>query len=300
MATVTKDLGIATAYGYAKSKGYTGTEDEFAQAMLDMTTAVDDAQQYAQDAEDAKDDAQASAESIEQSAAQIATNTSDITDLKADLNEYLLDKYETVEPTNWLNENALTDGELLANGTVTASTTRVYTDFVPVKQGDKVQIYRCDNFNPIYRRHICLFNSDKEVVSGGSDSAGSSAFTIPTGVAFVRVTFDKANLPYYLMLILDGQRPTAYKAYFDPYNKLTEDFLTEESENAVQAVINKTLKTTDLQNKYGCALAKKDLRQSVGLPETWYFDSAITPKTENIYVSAGADYTDKYNCGYGI
>lgn len=88
MATVTKDLGIATAYGYAKSKGYTGTEDEFAQAMLDITTAVDDAQQYAQDAEDAKDDAQASAQSIEQSAAQIATNTSDIADLKADLSEF--------------------------------------------------------------------------------------------------------------------------------------------------------------------------------------------------------------------
>lgn len=89
MATVTKDLGIATAYGYAKSKGYTGTEDEFAQAMLDMTTAVDDAQQYAQDAEDAKDDAQASAESIEQSTAQIATNTSDIADLKSDLNKVI-------------------------------------------------------------------------------------------------------------------------------------------------------------------------------------------------------------------
>lgn len=36
MATITKNLGIATAYGYAKSKGYTGTEEEFAQAMADF------------------------------------------------------------------------------------------------------------------------------------------------------------------------------------------------------------------------------------------------------------------------
>ena len=30
---ITQDLGIATAYGYAKSKGYTGTEAEFAELM---------------------------------------------------------------------------------------------------------------------------------------------------------------------------------------------------------------------------------------------------------------------------
>ena len=34
MATVTKNLGIVTAYGYALSAGYTGTEDEFAELML--------------------------------------------------------------------------------------------------------------------------------------------------------------------------------------------------------------------------------------------------------------------------
>lgn len=33
-----KDLGIVTAYGYALSKGYTGTEDEFAALMADYAT----------------------------------------------------------------------------------------------------------------------------------------------------------------------------------------------------------------------------------------------------------------------
>ena len=33
MATITKNLGPATAYGYAKSKGYQGTEEEFAQLL---------------------------------------------------------------------------------------------------------------------------------------------------------------------------------------------------------------------------------------------------------------------------
>ena len=33
-----KDLGIVSAYGYAKSKGYTGTEQEFAQLMANYAT----------------------------------------------------------------------------------------------------------------------------------------------------------------------------------------------------------------------------------------------------------------------
>lgn len=53
MATITKDLGIATAYGYAKAGGYTGTEQEFAELMAS----------YAQVAQDARESADAAAES---------------------------------------------------------------------------------------------------------------------------------------------------------------------------------------------------------------------------------------------
>lgn len=39
--TIRKDIGIVTAYGYAVSKGYTGTEDEFAQAMANAGTTLE-------------------------------------------------------------------------------------------------------------------------------------------------------------------------------------------------------------------------------------------------------------------
>ena len=35
MSVIQKDLGAATAYGYAVEKGYTGTEAEFAELMAD-------------------------------------------------------------------------------------------------------------------------------------------------------------------------------------------------------------------------------------------------------------------------
>lgn len=55
MSVITKDLGVATAYGYAKSKGYTGTEEEFAQLMASYADVAQQAEASAQDAEGAKD-----------------------------------------------------------------------------------------------------------------------------------------------------------------------------------------------------------------------------------------------------
>lgn len=55
MSVITKDLGVATAYGYAKSKGYTGTEEEFAELMTSYADVAQQAEAAAQDAEDAKD-----------------------------------------------------------------------------------------------------------------------------------------------------------------------------------------------------------------------------------------------------
>lgn len=58
---VPTNLGIATAYGYAKSKGYTGTEEEFAILMADYASV-------GQEAKEAKEDAQSAASSAEQDA----------------------------------------------------------------------------------------------------------------------------------------------------------------------------------------------------------------------------------------
>lgn len=36
-----KDLGIVTAYGYARAGGYEGTEQEFKELLASMTDAID-------------------------------------------------------------------------------------------------------------------------------------------------------------------------------------------------------------------------------------------------------------------
>ena len=40
-----KNLGHATAYGYAKANGYTGTEAEFGQLMANLPPSVESAEE---------------------------------------------------------------------------------------------------------------------------------------------------------------------------------------------------------------------------------------------------------------
>ena len=47
---IMKDLGVATAYGYAVEKGYTGTEEEFAELMASYATVAQDAAHSAEQA----------------------------------------------------------------------------------------------------------------------------------------------------------------------------------------------------------------------------------------------------------
>lgn len=212
------------------------------------------------------------------------------------LDTYLLDKYTTVNPFNWLDLNAITDGRLTANGTIEASTTHFYTDYIPVEQGNTVRTFRGDQFTPIYRVNICFFDSNKNVMSGGSDSSGQAAYPVPTSAKYVRVTYNKSVLLLNPMIILDGTTPTAYSAYFDPYEKLTEDFITPESSVALTKLKDGLLTSKDdLQNNYARAVPKSGLLQTVGLSESWYYCNVFSPESTRGHISAGGNNTEWYN-----
>lgn len=73
ITTNDKNLGHATAYAYAKSKSYTGTEEEFAELMASYATVAESAEESRQAAEVAQgkaEDAQAAAETAQGIAVQ--------------------------------------------------------------------------------------------------------------------------------------------------------------------------------------------------------------------------------------
>ena len=219
----------------------------------------------------------------------------DVADLKSAFDEKVASKYTAVEPINWFDGSATTVGILNANGTVASSTTRIYTDFIPVSEGDVIrQFYNTSN-TKIYRRNICCYDASKNVLAAkGTDSAGNGTWTVPSGVSYIRMTIDKT---YETKAIITKNLDTVstYVAYFAPYDILSDDFLTPESEAAVQKIIQGTLSTKDLANRYACALLKGyTLRQTIGLPESWFYANMVSPLTP-VAVNSGSDYVQRYN-----
>ena len=87
------NLGHATAYGYARSKGFSGTEEEFAQLMANYGTVGQTATQAAQTATTKASEAASSASN----AASSATNAANSAQEAADIVESIIDDTLTQE-----------------------------------------------------------------------------------------------------------------------------------------------------------------------------------------------------------
>lgn len=66
------NLGVVTAYGYAKDNGYTGTEEQFAELMASYATVAEQAAQSATDAAGAKTDAESARDTATSKASEAA------------------------------------------------------------------------------------------------------------------------------------------------------------------------------------------------------------------------------------
>lgn len=206
MATVTKNLGIATAYGYAKSKGYTGTEEEFAQAMKDMTDAVDTAQENAENSEAwavgkrngtdvpstdvaYHNNAKYYADQIGSSASQIATNTQDIADLKDDLSDIT----EVISGATFFdfqaNWSQMTVGLInTSDGTIVgdSGTGARVSDYLPVTAGT-TYIIKMTN-------RVAYYSTSKSFISMVPDTYSQPQPWTPAADGYVRLNTVPANV----------------------------------------------------------------------------------------------------------
>ena len=226
---------------------------------------------------------------------QIQEMSQELDSLQENFQEKISSKYATVEPVNWFDGSAVTEGILKADGTVMESTTRIFTDFIPVQAGDAIRQYYSTSETKIYRRNVCAYDSEKNVLSSkGSDSAGNGTWTVPSDVSYIRMTIDKTYLSQAIITKNNNNVPS-YVAYFVPYDAIIEDFLTPDSETAIQKIVNGTLTTKDLASQYACALPKGNyFRQTVGLPQSWYYTNAVSPLTP-VSIGVGSQYQKREN-----
>lgn len=216
-----------------------------------------------------------------------------VANLQDELEDNLLDFLETKYPDNWLNFDGLVAGELKANGTIVESTSRMYTNyFIPVSEGDKIRYRRMDNGNSAYMRGFAAYDSDKNVlVNKGSNSSGT-IYTVASGVSYVKITIDNVHSSTTVMpmLSVDQGTPAPYSPYFNPYNIFTKDFLTEESESLIDDIAD-GINTSFLEHNWACSFPYGNLKQTVGIPETFYLSTGITPdKTMYPIMRAGIEY----------
>ena len=203
----------------------------------------------------------------------------------------LLDKSKaTLTPYNYINPNGVT--ETYGNNFV--------TDYIPVEVGKVVTIsgYTPSGFVKRSYASICLFDSDKNVKSGGNYNKDN--YTVQSGVAFVRLTLNKSycyDVDGMVELTTDGN-PTTYEPYFDSRKKLADSIIESSGLATVEYVDNKKFTLASMTENIGCSLPISEYFMSVGIPESWYSESFVTPKgfCVNMYSGSEADrYSDRYS-----
>lgn len=230
----------------------------------------------------------------------LASVASDADDLKSKFDDLVMDRYELLSPTNLFDKDSITSGILKKDGTTEEASNRIYTDYIPVTGLSKISWWRGDTFGALYARNVAVYDENKTIQPLlGYDGPLYNSFTIPSGAAYVRVTLDYYSSIVSVYMIVSGTTaPSAYSSYFTPYYQISDDFVTPESDAVLDSIKAGTFGLKSLDNRFGCAFLKRKFRQTVGIPEKFYYAAAVTPdKTTTCFISAGTDYQELHDDG---
>lgn len=212
----------------------------------------------------------------------ISSISGEVDDLKSALTEKLILR----QPTNLSHsDDDWTVGYYIDNGsgTKTASASLSYSAKIPVNVGDVITLYDLSGgiFGARQIRAVAAYDSTDTFVRT-SDALGwkVNSYTVAEGVASIIISALTASN----YMIVANATPTAFEPWFEPYYVATADFIPD------AAFSTHTLKS--LKNQYAIALPKYKLRQTVGIAESWYYSSMITPSTDLICVNGGYSSTE--------
>ena len=206
----------------------------------------------------------------------------DVSDFKSTLTEKLSLKQSanlSHSDSDW------TTGYYIDNrtGAKTASSSLSYSAKIPVNVGDVITLHDLygGTFGVRQIRAIAAYDASGTFVPT-TDALGwkVNSYTVASGVASIIISaLSAANY-----MIVANATPTEFEPWYEPYYVATPDFIPD------SAFSTHTLKS--LKNQYAVALPKNKLRQTVGISESWYYNSMITPSTDLICVNGGYSSTE--------
>lgn len=106
--------------------------------------------------------------------------------------ETQIDDLIEVVSENICDETMFTDGNLLRDGTVSASSANQYSPKYSVKEGDILRVYRYHSgeLKQAQFERVCAYNGDTPVLNSGANSSVKE-FIVPSGINYVAVTIPK-------------------------------------------------------------------------------------------------------------
>lgn len=125
--------------------------------------------------------------------------TSDISDLENAqevINNIINESFVLTPAVDTLEiEVTKTNGYMPPDGHIASSTQYAYTQKIPVREDDVIQLRNDDNGTPnTYMRYIAAFNGDTAIEAKGSNS-NTRSYTVPADINFVVITFDQQAYP---------------------------------------------------------------------------------------------------------
>lgn len=146
-----------------------------------------------------------------------------VSDLKSDFDSVFV----TTKGKNLFDKSAVLENKYCnVNGAISDYNGRYVTDYIPVEAGKIVTSSYLNSATQVQTQatysSLCCYDSTKAVVSGGN--INQQTFTVPNGVAFVRITFASNMYVYNGMVELtDDGVPTVYEPYTEDSVSLAED-----------------------------------------------------------------------------
>ena len=290
---VGNEEGESTGYWYS----YDSTEEDFVPrgeyggAVTDPTLSISGRAADAKAVSDAFAD-KADSSDVTALGTRVTAVEGDIDALESGFEAKVASRYGAEYSPNLVeNAESMTSGYLGLNGTHYDASTMAYTDYIPVKAGWVLRAYfvKSGVLTPKDLRFVTCYDSEKTAMaSAGATNVAS--FTVPSGVAYVRVTYTGVSDLVTNYQLSANYVATSYSAYTPISALIEEDFLTIESSDLIEKLKNMT-------DAYGIALPKTTIRQTVGIAEKWYYASAVTPDSTRCAISAGTQYTSLDDTG---
>lgn len=242
---------------------------------------------------------------VDENTANIATNTANITKNTNDIESI------TKASSNLLDVGAITANKYItANGTMGSIATLSVTDYLPVEEGDVIYGWGTNNGAPtgITFRFVCAYNSSKVAVSAsGSDSELTPPYTVPSGIAYLRITLRNEVLNYTNLYI--GTH--AIGVDYEPYGVVVK---LPEMEDATYSISNgdsileavkycyaNSIKnliveagTYDIISEYQSHYGATYFDDYIDYAQGDVFDAGIWLQNINVKFSAGAKVVCKY------